>query len=176
MISRVDEKIDKVMIDAGLVYIDYGLETERLLGMCRGDNELSVEIEIREVEANGQKGKTKGARRKITENASLKVNLIDLSIENLKIALPGSTLTVGKLENGWKISLEDYIDNIVLIGKTMDDQYKKITLFNVLVDEALSLALTEKDEAVVEMTLSAHYDPTDLDSKLWSIEDKEVLV
>lgn len=165
------EQIEKVVIDAGVVYINYGLDDERMLAPCRGDNTFDVEAEIREIEANGLKGKTKGMRRKITENALLTVNLMDLSLENLKLALPGSQLAENKLTNGWNITNDDYIENVTLIGEDMGGNYKKITVYNALMDEALSITLAEDDESVMELTMSAHYDPADNEDNLWSIED-----
>lgn len=165
------EQIEKIVIDAGVVYVNYGLADERLLAPCRGDNTFSVEAEIREVEVNGVKGKTKGLRRKIAENATLETNLAELTLENLKIALPGSHLVENKLTNGWTIKSTDYIDNVTLIGKDMGDNYKKVTIYNALMDEALSFAMNEDDESVVTLVLSAHYDPADEDDNLWSIED-----
>lgn len=165
------EQIEKVVIDAGVVYVNYGLVDERLLAPCRGSNIFNAESEIREVEANGTKGKTKGLRRTISSNASLEVNLMDLSLENLKMALPGSRLVGDELSNGWKIEDVDYIDNVTLIGEDMGGNYKKVTIFNALMDEPLSLEMAEDDESVLTLTWSAHYDPADLEDKLWTITD-----
>lgn len=165
------EQIEKIVIDAGVVYVNYGLPTERLLAPCRGSNTFNVEAEIREVEVNQVKGKTKGLRRKISENATLEVNVMDLSLENLKLALPGSTLAGKQLTNGWKINNTDYIDNVTLIGEDMGGSYKKVTIYNALMDESLSIEMAEDDESVLALTLSAHYDPTDETDKLWTITD-----
>lgn len=175
MSNITNEQIEKVVIDSGVVYVNYGLPNERLLAPCRGDNTFDAEREIREIPVNGTRGKTKGLRRQTTENAKLTLNLMDLSLQNLQIALPGSKLELNKLSNGWKISSSDYLSNVVLIGTTLDDKYRKITLYNALMDEALSFAMTDKDESVVELTLSAHYDPEDADNKLWDIEDLDTL-
>lgn len=169
------EQIEKMVIDAGVVYVNYGLATERRLAPCRGSNTFNVEAEIREVEVNEVKGKTKGLRRKISENASLEVNLMDLSLENLKMALPGSTLAGKELTNGWKINNTDYIDNVTLIGQDMGGTYKKVTIYNALMDESLSIAMDKDDESVLTLTLSAHYDPADETDKLWTITDLTTL-
>lgn len=165
------EQIEKIVMDTGVVYVNYGLGGERTLAPCRGDNTFSVEAEIREVEVNGLKGKTKGLRRKIAENATLEVNLMDLSLENLKMALPGSRLVENKLTNGWTIKSTDYIDNVTLIGKDMGDNYKKVTINNALMDESLSVAMNEDAESVIKLVFSAHYDLNDENDSLWSIED-----
>lgn len=169
------EQIEKIVIDAGVVYFNYGLANEKLLAPARGDNTFNVEAEIREVELNGLKGKTKGLRRKISENATLEVNMVELSLENLKLALPGSRIVGSELTNGWEIKDVDYIDNVTLIGKDMGGAYKKITIYNALMDESLSFAMNEKDESVLTLTLSAHYDPADEADKLWTITDLKTL-
>ena len=93
------ENLEHIVIDAGVVYLNYGVdEKEKLLAPCKGDNAFSVEAEIREIEANGLKGKTKGLRRKIREEASLTVNLMDLSLDNLKSMLPGSRVSAASLK------------------------------------------------------------------------------
>lgn len=172
------EQIENIIIDAGVMYLNYGETDERILAPCRGDNTFAVEAEIREIEANGLKGKTKGMRRKISENAHLALNLMDLSLENLKMALPGSTLDVegNKLSNGWKIEETDYLKNVTLIGQNMKGEYKKITIYNALADEGLEVGFVEDDESVIELQLSAHYDPTDTTDNLWEVEDLTSLV
>jgi|GEM_PF-790602 len=85
--------VENMLLDAGVVYVNYGLTTERVLGATNGGNKFLVEREFREVEIDGLKGKTKGMKRLLSENASLEVNLKEMSSENIMLALPGSTKT-----------------------------------------------------------------------------------
>ena len=42
------ENLEHIVIDAGVVYLNYGIEgEEKLLAPCKGDNTFSVEAEIR---------------------------------------------------------------------------------------------------------------------------------
>lgn len=169
-------QVDKIIVDAGVVYINYGLPSQRLLAPCRGGNTVEFENELRDIEANGFKGKTKGMRRTIVSNAKMQVNFMDLSLENLKMALPGSKLSANKLKNGWDIELSDYIDNVTLIAKQNNGTtYRKITLFNVLVDEPISIETAKDEEAVLAVTFAAHYDLGDPEEKLWEMEDITVV-
>ena len=167
-------QIENIVIDAGVVYINYGEgETERMLAPTRGGNTFVVEQEIKTIERDGSRGKEKGLRRIITENATLTVQLLNLSQENLKLALPGADLSVGGvITNGDGSILDtDYLTNITLIGETMKGETKVITLYNALADNGLSVSMTAKEESVVELQFSAHYDPTDLSSPIYKIEE-----
>lgn len=165
------EQIENIVIDTGAVYLNYGETAEKLLAPCRGGNVFAVDAEIREIEVDGVKGKVKGLRRKIREDASLTVNIMDLSLENLQLALPGSVIVDKKLSNGWAITDDTYVDNVTLVGTDMKGRDKVITIFNGLVDEAFEASFVDDDETVIELKISGHYDPTDTDDKLWSIED-----
>jgi hypothetical protein len=82
---------ERVLVDAGAVYLDYGLSTQRLLGATRGGNEFNLNREIREVEVDGVKGPTKGLRRVTVVRPQLTCNLIELSLGNLLKAIAGAT-------------------------------------------------------------------------------------
>lgn len=169
------ENIEDVIIDAGMVYLNYGEEEEKLLAPCKGDNTFSVDSEIREIEANGLRGKTKGLRRKIREDASITVNLMDISLDNLKTALAGSTLSLEVLSHGWDIAEADYLKNVTVLGETLDGEYKKFTIFNALSDEPIEVVLGEDNETAIAVKFSAHHNLPD-DEKLWEIEDLTSLV
>ena len=89
--------------------------------------------------------------------------------------MPGSVLVGTKLSNGWNITSTDYLKNIVLLGRDQGGKYKKITLYNVMMDEPLEIKMDKDDESVIELKMSAHYDPADALDKLWIIEDLAAL-
>lgn len=171
------EQLENIVIDAGVVYVNYGEEDQRLLAPTKGGNTFEVTAEIREIEADGQRGKTKGLRRKIREEANLTVTLMDLNLDNLEIAFPGSTKGLNKLSAGWKIKDTDYLKNVTLIGETLGGAYKKITIYNAMSDEDLAIALEEDNEGALEVNFSGHHVlcPTETDV-LWDIEDLTSLV
>lgn len=174
MQNLTTQQIENVVIDSGVVYVNYNETDERILAPCRGDNVFLVEQEFKEVEYNGMRGKTKGMRRVITENASLTVNLMDMSQENIKLALAGATLnsSTKAITNGTgKIASTEYLKNVCLVGTTMKGEEKVITLYNALADNGLSLGMVDKDESVVELAFAAHYDPTNLASPIYKIEN-----
>ncbi len=81
---------DKIMIDAGAVYLDYGLGTQRLLGATRGGNEFNLNRVTKNIEADGLKGAVKGMRRITEVNPQITANLLELSVENLIAAIVGA--------------------------------------------------------------------------------------
>ncbi|MGF7056461.1 hypothetical protein [Brassicibacter mesophilus] len=169
------QQIQNIVIDTGVVYVNYGEAdgSERLLGPCKGGNSFLVEQEFKEIEYDGIRGKTKGMRRIIRENASLTVRLMDLSQENLKLALAGTNIdeATGAITNG-KGSLSDshYLKNIALVGTTVGGENKIITLYNPLSDNGLTMEMVDKDELAIEIIFAAHYDPVNLESPIYKIE------
>ena len=81
---------DRIFVDAGAVYLDYGLSTQRLLGATRGGNEFNLNRVIRDIEVDGVKGSTKGLRRVTEVRPQLTCNLIELSLDNLLKAIAGA--------------------------------------------------------------------------------------
>lgn len=170
------ETFKHLILDAGAVYKNYGEPDEKLIGATSGGNTFTVEREIREIEMDGARGKVKGARRIITENASLSINLLEMSVENFKMALTaadvsdvvdpddGVTKIADKIQPRGKILDSDYIKNVALAATVSGtDQPVVIILYNVLSDGEFSLQMQDKDEGKPEITLSAHYDPAQLD-------------
>src|SRR5690625_4844751 len=113
------EEIEKITIDTGVVYLNYGETNQRKLAPCNGDNTFVVEQEIRDIEYNGRRGKTKGLRRILRQDATITVHLLNMSQENLKLALAGANLENGVITSGdGFIPDEDYLKNVTLIGET----------------------------------------------------------
>lgn len=165
-----------MLLDAGVVYLNYGEAEERVLGATSGGNGFVVSREIKEIEVDGSKGKTKGFRRIITENATLTTNLKELSAENIKIALAGSTSTVDgttqdeTIKSTGQIVDADYLKNVALVTTISGDSKPVvIKIYNALSDGDLDITTSDKDEAVVELQLSAHYDPADLTKEIYDI-------
>lgn len=172
---------ENMIVDVGAVYLNYGVQgKERLWGATSGGASFEVEQEIKEIEADGLRGKGMGFRRKITENATLTINALEHSPENFHTALPGSVLedlmddsgieVIGKkIRSGVHVTLDDYVDNIALVGNLSSGQEIVIILHNALADDNLTLETEDKEEAVPEIKFSAHYDPDDLEAPIYEI-------
>ena len=250
------ETVKRLILDAGVVYKNYGTE-DILLGATEGGNNFVVEREIREIPADGLRGKTKGFRRIISENAHITTNLKEWSRDNFLLALAGTEADdpttanmigeylgvginnttaesftfeeepivgtekfyVNGVKADWKIGtdytitttaltllvddlldtddklttsytydtggvathdiikskgtidLTDYVDNIAYVGKVSgSDEPIVVLIKNALGDaDSFEMNSTDQEEGIVEVQLSAHYDPTDLTEAPWEI-------
>lgn len=81
---------DRIFVDAGAVYLNYGLPNERLLGATRGGNEFNLNREIKDIEVDGVRGSVKGLRRRTVCRPQITCNLIELSLDNLIKAIAGA--------------------------------------------------------------------------------------
>ena len=153
-----------LILDAGVVYTNYGEISEETLGATHGGNTFEVTREIREIEVDGARGKIKGLRRKITENATLTVNLKEITSAAVQLALAGSTFnndgTHDVIKSNLAIAVGDYLDNVALVAEVSGTTNPIIIIIeNALADNDLSVAFNDKDEGVLEIQFSAHYDP-----------------
>lgn len=151
------------------------------MGATSGGNSFTVEREIKVIEVDGAKGKVKGLRRITEHNASLTVNLIEMSAENLKLALTAADLSDVMDQSGTvkiadkvaprdKILDSDYIKNIALVATVSGtNEPCVIILYNALADDEIELELEDKEEGVLEVVFSAHYDPANLDQVPYEI-------
>lgn len=87
---------DRIFVDAGAVYLNYGLPSERLLGATRGGNEFNLNREIRDIEVDGVRGSVKGLRRRTVCRPQITCNLIELSLDNLLKAIAGANSAATK--------------------------------------------------------------------------------
>lgn len=168
------EQIESVVLDNAIIMLNYGEVDERLLAPCKGGVTCVVEQEIRQIERDGARGKEKGLRRIIEENATITASTIDISIENIKLALAGATDNGnGGLRNGTGngiIKDLDYLKNVTAIGTNAKGESVIFTIYNALADNGLNMQYNDKDEMAVELAFSAHYNVTDVDEPLYNIE------
>lgn len=184
------ETTKRFAIDSGAVFLNLGETGERLLGATRGGNTFTVEQEIKIIEVDGSKGPLKGARRIIESTAKIKANLLELTTANIMIAIAGATATNftditsapatnthDEIKRVRNLSDIDYIKNIAIVGKVSGSAENIICLvYNALADEGLELAFEDKEEGVLEVTFTAHFDPADLDTEPWAIRFPKAIV
>jgi hypothetical protein len=157
---------NNLQIDAGAVYKNYGLSTEALIGATSGGNEFAIAIKTRDVKVDGLKGTVKGLTRIISTDVTLKVNMLELTTDILKMALMGvvdisinanyDTIT-GKTE----IALTDYIDNIAIVGRLSGSlQPVIIILKNVLSSDGIKFSNKDAVDNILPITFTASIDPS----------------
>ena len=173
------ETVKRLFLDAGAVYLNYGETEERLLGATNDGNTFTIEQDVREIEVDGARGPVKGLRRIIEVRAQIVANLLELTADNLKTALAGSTMedypdgeekTHDKISRKLTIADTDYIGNVALVGEISGSQEPVICIIkNALVDGNLSIDTADKEEAGLEVTFTGHFDPADMDDEPWEI-------
>lgn len=175
------QQLENIQIDYGIVYVNYGETDEALLGPTRGGGTFSVTKNIREIEFDGRRGKTKGMQVVDEINAMLSVTHLNSSMETLKLAMPyatfegdGTTIPYTitcKSANVGVIPSTAYLKNITMFAKTVKGEYKKITLYNAMSENDFSFAAAPKAEGTIAMEVYAHWDPTNDAQDLYKIED-----
>jgi hypothetical protein len=157
---------NNLLIDAGAVYKNYGLSTEALIGATSGGNEFAIAVKTRDVKVDGLKGTIKGLTRIISTDVTLKVNMLELTTDILKMALMGVVNTsvnagydtiTGKTE----IALTDYIDNIAIVGRLSGSlQPVIIILKNVLSSDGIKFSNKDAVDNILPITFTASIDPS----------------
>jgi len=177
-LALTQQQIENIQIDYGIVFVNYGEEGKAQLGPTRGGGEFVATATIRDIEYDGSKGKTKGMQVVDDITAQLNVTQLNTSMDTLKMALP-----FAKYEDAGKLSVGSdsvgiipdiaYLKNITMFAKTIKGEYKKITLYNALSENGLTLAAAPKSEGTIALNVYAHWDATDDTKKLFEIEDVE---
>lgn len=157
----------KFIIDSGAVYTGFtdfsSLGT--LLGATKGGSQLTIEQEIKEMEVDGARGPVKGGRRITMVKATLTVNFIEHTLANLKRALVGSssaTFVVNwdEITRDLVIADVDFLSDITIIGQVSGtSDAMGIKLDNAIVDGNFELTFSDKEEGVISMVFTAHFDP-----------------
>jgi len=169
----------RVVVDAGALYVDYGTENERVLGATAGGATFTLEQEVREMEVDGFRGPIKGGRRVIEEHARISASLLELTSENLKLAIFGATATDYIPEGGGDathvqvqrmtdVAEDSEYKNVALVGRVQgSNEPIVIGLENALSDGELELETEDEEEGSVEVRFTAHFDPCDPDVSPW---------
>ncbi|WGT37122.1 hypothetical protein QH639_14840 [Lysinibacillus sp. 1 U-2021] len=165
-----DKIVDRIMLDAGAIYLNLKLEngefTGTELGGTQGGNEFTIESEIRQIAVDGVKGRAKGLNVLESVNPKLKVNLLEITARNLAMAIAGSNLDTTSdeaydiLTGSDSIKLEEYLDNIAFVGRLGTDGGNKpviVVVENVLQLDPVSIKTTNKGEVVLALNFTGHY-------------------
>lgn len=168
-------QIEAIQIDYGIIYKNFGETGEALIGPTRGGGEFSVTRNIRDIEYDGRKGKSKGTRVLDSVDAMLKITTLDTSMDMLAFALPYNSYvsSVITAETGDFGIIADaaYLINITMFAKLISGQYKKIILFNPMNDGDFMMKTNVKGEMEIGLEIAAHWDPTNDAVDLYQIED-----
>lgn len=155
---------NNLLIDAGAVYKNYGLADEALIGATSGGNEFDIKIKTRDVKVDGLKGTVKGLTRIVSTDVTLKVNMLELTTDILKMALMGSVDSTGTdydiITGKTEILLTDYIDNIAIVGK-LSGSLKPVVIIlkNALSSDGIKFSSKDSADNILPITFTASIDP-----------------
>lgn len=160
------------LIDAGAVYLNLELDpldgsmvAGDMLGVTHGGNSFNVNLELRDIEADGKKGRTKGMTVLESVDPTLTVNLKSMTAERLAQAIAGSYIddtsnsVYDIITSKHNLELTDYINNVALVGRLTENGKPAIFVIeNVLSLEGLQVTTNDKGEVVIPITFGGHYD------------------
>jgi hypothetical protein len=88
---------NRLLKEAGVIYFGYydADSPGTLLGATQGGNTFTLDRKFRDIRPDGAKGPIKGFKRLEEVIATLEVNLLEVTAENLRAALAGSAYSVG---------------------------------------------------------------------------------
>lgn len=156
---------EKILLGAGTVTVG-----DIPIGLTRGGSAFSVDREIRNIEADGDKGPVKGRIVIDAEEAKLVVNALELfSQDEILKYYPGMKLTTNTLTSDLLIKEGDYND-VVWTGKTKDGKAVVVTLENALNMGNLDWSFEDRDEVVPELEFTATYLESARDTAPWNVE------
>lgn len=159
---------ERLLLDAGAIYknlvYENGEFTGEALGATSGGNEFTVEIEQRQPEIDGLKSRVKGMSFVDTHEASLVVNLKELTAQNIKLAIGPADIDATDenfdvITGRTTIKAEDYVENIAYVGRLSgSNKPVVIILKNALSAEGFTMTSEDNNEAVVPITFNAYAD------------------
>lgn len=181
MAKYTTAQLESIQIDYGLVYVDYGEATQRVLGPTRGGATFEATQAIRDIEFDGRNGKSKGMQHIDFIDAKLTFVNLAISKADLQVAMPylkanGTDPDILECTPDSLGMIPDtaYYKNITVFGKKVGGGYKRISLFNAMNEAPFSLAAVPKGEGTVNMEVFGHWEAEDdvanVD-KLFDIED-----
>lgn len=186
MFSGVTANTPKhLQLDAGAFLKNYDVTTDtwatakgtKLIGATAGGGSFAAVPTIRRVEVDGVKGATKGFEALDEWVVTMTANVKEITADAIKMALATGTSTDMKSPNSASannykkitaanaLSDADYMTNITWVGTLSGSQLPVIiVLKNALCTNGLTLTTADKSEGVIALTLTGHYDPSDLDT------------
>lgn len=171
-----------LVLGPGLVYINYGLTGERILGMTNGGNSFNPGITFRDIESDRQFMGVKGLRILDELNPTITTNLMELSVANLKAVVPGlvevpwttaeTSATGGNptLVNWTRLRMgtladSHYFANVALVATHTGSNYPVICILNnAIADGEIEISLENKSEVTTEVTFTGTFTPASLET------------
>ncbi len=168
------ETPNRIVVDAGALYVNYGEGNQALLGATRGGGAFRITQEFRDVEVDGVLGSIKGLRRVVQASASITCTLIEFTDENLQRLIPGASIADlanhKSLTRQAAIADSDYLTNLALVANVSNQNNNFIGIIrNVLQTGEFAMTVTDREEGVVACEFTAHFDGSTPTLEPWEL-------
>lgn len=146
-----------ILLGAGAFYIG-----ETPIGLTKGGGQLTVTREIRQIDADGDRGYIKGRSVMDKSVPTLKINALEVINDNLPKMYAGVKVTEEgdkkKLTGAGEITDADYHDVVKFVGETKGGQEVVIEIYNAINLENLDWSLVDKSEIIAALTYTGCYE------------------
>ena len=167
---------DFITFGPGEVFIDYGEAGERQLGMTAGGSTATIVRTVREIEGDGAIAAVAGLERVQHVEATLVVNLKDVTSADVALAIAGGNLAAN-VPVGWDritggdIVIGDYLTNVAILAEHSSLGNDVIGwLWNPIGVGDLGMALTDDNEWVLAISFKAHVLGAAPNTEPWAID------
>ena len=149
------------------------------VGATKEGTVFRVEQEVYWPDLNCAKGPVTGTGYKIREVAYLQVNLVEMTMENVALAIPcaAASSTVGAPHASTIISggipgciATTCYNDVVWTGATCEPKTLRITLKDAISSENMEITFQCDEEASFTLTFMATYDPGNVTVRPWYME------
>lgn len=171
---------ENLQLDAGAFFKNFDIESDtfesavadgKLLGATSGGGEFTAKATFRQIAVDGVKGKAKGLEVIDQWDVNIKANVIEVTEENLIMALGTGSSKVSpdsaysEISGSQYVFANDYIDNITWVGThSGSDMPIVIQVLNAISMDGLTMTIQDKNNAILSLNFFGHYDPTELDN------------
>ena len=169
------ETPDKLLLDAGAIFKNFIVGTDtyasakaagKCLGATQGGSEFAAVPSFRRMEIDGVHTRTKGDTLIDGWDVSLKTKLVEITADNLKLALgvgdsaASSVTGYTEIKGRDTIKDTDFVTNITFIGNILGSNTPIIIqLFNAFHEGGLTITAADKNNAGVECQFYGYQDP-----------------
>jgi hypothetical protein len=177
---------DKLLLDAGAIFKNFVVGTDtyasakaagKCLGATQGGSEFAAVPSYRRMEIDGVHSRTKGDTLIDGWEVSLKTKLVEMTPDNLKLALgvgdSAASSVTGYTEVKGRDTIKDtdYVTSIAFVGNILgSDTPVIIVIRNAFHEGGLTITAADKNNAGVECQFYGYHDPTIYDDVSAEIE------
>lgn len=170
------ETFRNLILDAAVVYLNYGTPQEEILGATNGGATFGFEeFNIRSPEIDGIKGRLAGVSRITRASPRISVSLVEWRLQALRRAFPGCEISQA---NGYSvitrsqrvIPISDYPANITMVGTQSGTGNPVIMMVKrPMIVNGAEIPTEEDTEATATLEFVGHYDPSNPEEEPWEI-------